>query len=390
MLRRHAAKLALPLRSLAKRTLAFASGLSPRQQVAGVVVCVLALMFGLFALYLKPQGFEQRNEAIRTFAQIIGGGALVCGLYFTARTVRNSSLALDHQRKDRQDDRFFRSAELLGDNESMDARIGALYALERLANDSDDYYPQVIEVISSFIRRRSSEKRSLSNMEWDDGYPKTPSDIETALVILGRRRYTLGNGEQTGLNLRGAYLCGIDISEGDYQLSDFSGALFVDSRADSVNFAGCKFSNCDLTNILWNCCILIGAQFDDAVVEGAKLFYFYWGTPTDPYRFIAKQVTTGTGSASETHYEYDYETITDDNEVNAGWYLNDSSWAGAKLKGTTITGGDVVGDDKPFDLSGMQYVDPRQYALMNLSSDTISPTLVDLNELGHSGKSDPS
>src|SRR4051812_37196715 len=75
------------------------------------------------------------DEYRRTISQVMVGLVLLCGLYFTWRTTRVTE-------DGRITDRFSKAVELLGsrtaDNtKSIESRLGGIYALERIARDSE-------------------------------------------------------------------------------------------------------------------------------------------------------------------------------------------------------------------------------------------------------------
>jgi hypothetical protein len=45
-------------------------------------------------------------------------------------------------------------------SEALDVRIGGIYALERVARDSDKDHPTVIKVLTTFVRVHSHEQWS--------------------------------------------------------------------------------------------------------------------------------------------------------------------------------------------------------------------------------------
>jgi hypothetical protein len=51
-------------------------------------------------------------------------------------------------------ERFTRAIDQLG-NESLDVRLGVIYALERIAKDSRHDHPQVVEILTAYIREHA-------------------------------------------------------------------------------------------------------------------------------------------------------------------------------------------------------------------------------------------
>jgi hypothetical protein len=89
----------------------------------------------------------------RTFAQVLGGLAVVVGLYLTWRTVRTAE-------EGRTTDRFARGIEQLGATDrngapQLELRLGGIYGLEALARDSDRYHCPTMEVLTAYVRHHS-------------------------------------------------------------------------------------------------------------------------------------------------------------------------------------------------------------------------------------------
>jgi len=119
------------------------------------------------------KGRIDSENAIRTgLIQGIGGTVLLIGLYFTYQnlraTQRNIEIAEAKHFADRTaaaanlklaeakqvTERFSKAVEMLSSG-NIHTRLGGIYALERIAKDSDDDYWQVIEVLTAFVREES-------------------------------------------------------------------------------------------------------------------------------------------------------------------------------------------------------------------------------------------
>ena len=100
--------------------------------VVALLVVVICLLLALLNSYIDPGNAAERNDLIRTSAQILGGTALLSGLYFTWRT-------LQVNREGQITERFTRAVGQLGASEhgkkNIETRMGGIYALERIAQD---------------------------------------------------------------------------------------------------------------------------------------------------------------------------------------------------------------------------------------------------------------
>jgi hypothetical protein len=327
-----------------------------------LAICVLGPLLYSAA---NPNNFEERLRTLTAIGTGIGALALFINLLFTRQTVENSRQTLSHQRKSQQDERFFKAAELLGNERSIDARIAALFALEHLANDSDDHYGQVIEVISTFVRRRSDE---LSSEGW--GPEKTPQDIEAAVTILGRRRKALGRGEQNGINLRGAFLRRIALRNGEFQLADLTDANLMDAELKNCNFADARFVAAKLQNGKWSNCILINADFRQADATSLQID-FDDGLP-NPYLRVATLMTREEGDDAPPVYGMTDHQVEE--PVNEGIFLDGSYWSDTELQDASVWGDLFRSNDKPLNLSGMRGMSRLQYDVLEKPSDTIPPS----------------
>lgn len=148
-------------------------------------------------------------------------------------------------------DRYTKSVELLDNTgpEHIQGRLGAIYALERLAIDSRRDQPTIIEVLSAFVRATTQHPPRTA-------CPDQPisEDVQAAVTVMGRRDTTRDNGTTIDLSLtclREANLTGADFANADFSGTDLSYA----------NLEGAKLPKVNLSN----------ADVIDANLRGAKL-----------------------------------------------------------------------------------------------------------------------
>ncbi|MCX5010352.1 pentapeptide repeat-containing protein [Streptomyces sp. NBC_00555] len=91
------------------------------------------------------------NSVRTTLLQAAGGAVLLFGAYATWRQLRVSQEGLNATREGHITDRFSRAVDQLG-SEKLDVRIGALYALWRIADHSPHDREAVISIMAAFLR----------------------------------------------------------------------------------------------------------------------------------------------------------------------------------------------------------------------------------------------
>ena len=223
-------------------------------------------------------------------------------------------------------DRFTKAVEQLGNRDSLDVRLGGIYALARIAHDSDTHRLAIFDILLAYIR---------GHAPWPpppgpDGVPPLfPADIpleelpflqvrlpdvQAALTVLGERpirdndpSLDLRNTDLRGADLirakfRRANFEGAHLERARLMYADLTGAYFMDAtlkwieapfsearkarfdRADmerawigQSHFEGAKFFEADLTLATLNLTHLEEAVLEGATLEGA----FFEGTFAD-------------------------------------------------------------------------------------------------------------
>jgi hypothetical protein len=220
---------------------------------------------------LKPDAFfQQENEARRTLAQIIGGAVVLAGLYYTSENVKLAQKSTDETQKAATEsreltrqaqitDRFTKAIEELGKEDTpgkannLAMRLGGIYALERIANESEQDHWPIIELLISYINQHATRQEKGSGV--------TP-EVQAIITALGRRkvefevpsqRLVLGN-----LDLSRAYFTG-NLNGVFFDRSNLTGATF-----DKTQLSGGSFVNTNLTLARFKQVNMRGAVFNSA------------------------------------------------------------------------------------------------------------------------------
>lgn len=175
--------------------------LAPWLTLSALATLVLLLLFGcilLFPRYLVDRDIagaakgkltaetrlKATNDVRTTLLQGLGGSFFLFTAFFTWRQLRVSQRQLQLSEDQQIGERFTRAIDQLG-NDKLDLRLGGIYALERIASDSDRDYDVVAEVLTAFVRTRAPWPRLAGSTSEPQEAP--PSDIQAVLTVLGRR-----------------------------------------------------------------------------------------------------------------------------------------------------------------------------------------------------------
>ena len=191
---------------------------------------------------------ELENKLRATFAQILGGVILLFGIFFaweelkSTRKFSNETLRVSEQGQITE--RFTRAIEQLG-GDKLAMRLGGIYALERIANDSLKDHWQVMEVLTAYVREMAplkvekkksqinelTEQRVGQSVERSEiGQETLPAlDIQAILTVLGRRKWQEQEEEDQRLNLINTDLRNTNLKNADLKNANFTGANLMNA-----------------------------------------------------------------------------------------------------------------------------------------------------------------
>ncbi len=237
------------------------------------------------AASLAPDRYLELQNAYRaTIVQALAGIALLVTIYLTWRRVAATERQVQIAGEGQITERFTRAIEQLG-SEKLEVRLGGIYALERIARDSEkDHWP-IMEVLTAYVRE---------NAAWDqeeqDPEP-IATDIQAILTVIGRRRLEFEHPAEQRLelsatnlagaklrranlsraNLVGARLYLADLLRADLSRANLSAANLWGANLSVTDLSGADLSEADLPGVYLAGADLSGADLSRANLSGAIL-----------------------------------------------------------------------------------------------------------------------
>ena len=161
---------------------------------------------------------------------------------------------------DQWQDRYTWAVEQLG-SDKLDVRIGGIYALEQVARDSAGHHPEVVELLTAFVREHSRAQWPLSADDEPGVIHErervTRPDVQAAITVIGRRdprydrqRLNLRSANLTGAALSGAMLGAANLDGANFTKANLIGAIVKGSILDGANLTGAMLIAADLSNAL--------------------------------------------------------------------------------------------------------------------------------------------
>ncbi|MBD1880300.1 pentapeptide repeat-containing protein [Coleofasciculus sp. FACHB-T130] len=261
---------------------------------------------------LKRQGISSVIEALKIVATTFGGAAILFNVFYAAKRAKamddsaiaankSADAALDNAKaalknaeaaQDKQiTERFTKAVEQLG-SDNISIRLGGIYALERIANDSEKDHWTIMEVLTAFVREKAPLKEEQIQQEQ---LPKIPTDIQAALTVIGRRdvdedpenqrlnlQHTNLDGADLsaanlqganlfGANLQGANLFGANLQGANLRRANLQGADLFGGNLQGADLIGANLQEAYLSNANLQRAALTGANLQEAALRGANL-----------------------------------------------------------------------------------------------------------------------
>jgi uncharacterized protein YjbI with pentapeptide repeats len=221
-----------------------------------------------------------------------GFGAIVLGslAYNGWRYLRRTDEQFQHTNARRVTDRLGQAVAHLA-SDKMEVRLGGIYLLERLAQDTPSEYWLTIEILTAFVRERStyitdrtlaivgSEKDPLQSRKRIQ-LSRIPTDIQAVMTILSRRDVSQDRPDRTielresnlrAADLNGIELWGADLWKVNLREAQLWQAKLVGAFLGRANLSEASLWKADLEGAyLWKA-NLEGANLSEANLEQANL-----------------------------------------------------------------------------------------------------------------------
>lgn len=247
----------------------------------------------------KEEKIEYKSQSLMTSGGFFLGLAIIINAYYGAKRaaiMEKSLLAAQKNNRINQknielseqkllSERFMSAISQLG-HDNVATRTGAIYALERVAQDSPQEYWTIMEILTAFVRENGINPKHNNSVE---KVTKIPTDIQAALTVIGRRN-ARQDPENQKIDLRNAQIRGVDLSNANLQRADLrncdlcgsslhgtdlyranlDGAKIVHSNLYEVNLQEASLKGANLAGSILNKGLLYGANLRDANLCGAS------------------------------------------------------------------------------------------------------------------------
>jgi hypothetical protein len=305
-----------------------------------VGIALFDLLLGLILdWYIAPDTSTQKKDLVQALGLITAGVAGAVGIFFTwrgqERNQRNTQEELRLTRQGQITERFTRAIDQLG-SKNVEIRLGGIYALERIARESEEDHWPIMEVLTAYVRQHARlppERGSPEDTE-NTAEAKPPEskedvavaedpkqnskgksapsevslpkpDIQAIMTVIGHRtrpeaerraRPEAGTPDRLDFymanlflaslsnadfaranfsraNLSHAFLMKTNLAEAVFRVTDLGGAWLIEADLERANLERANLKGADLAGANLKGANLKGANLEGADLVAAKL----WG-----------------------------------------------------------------------------------------------------------------
>jgi hypothetical protein len=216
----------------------------------------------------------------------------ICTAIVAVATFVVAVRTLQANTRQQTNDRFVKAIEQLGNDKSVDVRLGGIYGLEQLARDTPSDQPAVFDVLTAFVRDQVPAGAGKCtdptlHLGLDDQSPNASpdTDVQAAIDAIARRDpkndrkdqlLDLSNTCLVAAYWSGLQLPGILMGQADLRYAFFSHANLHHAFLTGANLTGAYLAGANLTGAFLSEANLTranlgGANLSEANLTGANL-----------------------------------------------------------------------------------------------------------------------
>jgi membrane protein implicated in regulation of membrane protease activity len=232
--------------------------------LAAIILAVWKLPSLLYGDVSKASADARLQAASGFRTALVAGLAGLAALGSLAMATRTYRLTQQGQ----INERYTKAIEQLG-SDGLDVRLGGIYALERIATDSERDHPTVVEVLSAFVREHSHPIYRWRQHSAQFGQLKAQSpeeELDAATKHVSSPAYPLPEDVQAAVTVLGRLPQRRDVSRGNLDWAHLRRANLGEAHLERAHLLGTHLEGADL-----DFAYLLGTVLKRAHLEGAAL-----------------------------------------------------------------------------------------------------------------------
>ncbi len=258
-----------------------------KNNAENILICILIALLAFFLAVIFSEnievysghlfGLSEKNK-ILTFLGLAMGGVLLAlqaaiankravamekAANAQAEAAKQQAKANQNTEQGQRQERLKTAIEHL--NSSSDSfRLGGIYELFHLAEDTLEWRRTVLDILCAHIRRTTCNKA------YQDEYQREPSEeIQSLLTLLFVQEHTVFKGHRA--NLEGTWLNGANLRRARLQGANLTNTRLQSAHLDDAQLQGAKLTRAKLQSARFSNALLLGAELDQALLQLSRL-----------------------------------------------------------------------------------------------------------------------
>ena len=149
----------------------------------------------------------------------------------------------------------------------MAIRLGGIYALERIAKDSEKDHGPIMEILTAYVRENAPRQEAPRQEEAE----RPPTDIQAILTVIGRRKATAIRRVDDILDLPYTHLTRARLMDANLTVTNLREADLTRANLDGANLDEALLRGADLTGAYLREAELNKAELKEADLTRADL-----------------------------------------------------------------------------------------------------------------------
>jgi uncharacterized protein YjbI with pentapeptide repeats len=169
-------------------------------------------------------------------------------------------------------ERFTRAVDQLG-SDKLEQRLGGIYGLERVAEESTSIRRQVFEVLTAFVRQHAPRVTNAGESTVLADMSACAPDVHAVVVVLGRRTAKTSDPllDLHATDLRRADLSDAQLQKANLRGAQLQGATLIETQLQKADLGDAQLQGANLRRALLEDAELGSALLEDASLIGARL-----------------------------------------------------------------------------------------------------------------------
>jgi uncharacterized protein YjbI with pentapeptide repeats len=214
-----------------------------------------------------PETKRPWSDRATALGTLMVGIAAVAALLLTWQSVREGNGQLQATEQGQITDRYTAAITDLG-SRLTDVKLGGIYALQRIMQDSPRDQTTIIAVLCAFVR----DNANAAIIKTGPDHPS--ADIQAALTVVGTRDTTHDSATVVDFNfaqLTGANLAHMNFTGADFAYADLTDSMLTAAHLDGADLTNAHLGSADLANAYLGGAVFTRAYLGHAVFTGATL-----------------------------------------------------------------------------------------------------------------------